>query len=74
MDQIPLINNMLESETATELGDDRRRRHRYEPYVNHLAQLVSGRRLWGSWVARLFSNKSADRKPADFLSALNQGR
>ncbi len=34
---IQLINSVLEWERALEYGEERRRNHRYEPYVNYLA-------------------------------------
>ena len=37
MDQVLMINAMMESERVVTLSDDRRRFHRYEPYVNYLA-------------------------------------
>ena len=63
MVQIQLIYNMLAWERGLEFTEERRKDHRFEPYVNYLAAPQPG--------AKESKHREEDRTPVDFLSALN---
>ena len=54
MFQSPLITAVLDWERRLEIEDERRKNHRYEPYMNFLAPLPPFRRERKSIFARIF--------------------
>ncbi|MBN2550258.1 MAG: hypothetical protein JXB15_13930 [Anaerolineales bacterium] len=61
MASIQMIISVLEWERSLEFEEERRKNHRYEPYVNYLAAVQPGRKERKSIFARLFQPRKASR-------------
>ncbi len=57
---IQLINSVLEWERALEYEEERRRNHRYEPYVNYLAA-PQPRRKENKSILQIFQHRQESR-------------
>jgi hypothetical protein len=63
MSQIQLINNIVEWERGLEFEEERRKQHRYEPYVNYLATPQTIRKEGKSIFAKILRG-GKKRQPA----------